>query len=60
VLTGPNRGDAFMKKFDRSKIALFLACMSVLGNSTSAMNANKVQNPQTIGTVGGRETNLKK
>jgi hypothetical protein len=49
-----------MKKFDRSKIALFLACMSVLGNSTSAMNANKVQNPQTIGTVGGRETNLKK
>ena len=49
-----------MKKFDRSKIALFLACMSVLGNSTSAMNANKVQNPQTIGTVGGARNQPKK
>ena len=50
-----------MAKLGKDKIALFLACASVLGGKTQAMNISKVQNPQTIGTVrGGRETNLKK
>ena len=49
-----------MKKFDRSKIALFLACMSVLGNSTSAMNANKAQDPKTVAAVGGARNQPKK
>ena len=49
-----------MAKLGQDKIALFLACASVLGGKTQAMNISKVQNPQTIGTVGGRETNLKK
>ena len=42
----------FMKEFGRNKIALFLTCMSILGNRTSAMNTNKVQNPQTVAAVG--------
>ena len=41
-----------MKKLGRDKIALFLTCMSVLGNRTSAMNTNKAQNPQTVAAVG--------
>jgi len=41
-----------MKEFGRNKIALFLTCMSILGNRTSAMNTNKVQNPQTVAAVG--------
>ena len=41
----------FMKKFGRDRIALFLTCMSVLGNRTSAMNTNKAQNPQSVAAV---------
>ena len=46
-------GVFFMKKFGKNKIALFLACTSVLGNKASAMSANKVQNPKTVAAVGG-------
>ncbi len=46
-------GVFFMKKFGKDKIALFLACTSVLGNKASAMSANKVQNPKTVAAVGG-------
>ena len=42
-----------MKKFSRNKIALLLACTSVLGNKASAMNMKKAQNPQSIVAVGG-------
>lgn len=35
-----------MKKFGRDKVALFLACTSVLGSKTYAMDKNKAQNPQ--------------
>ena len=35
-----------MKKFGRDKVALFLACASVLGSKTYAMDKNKAQNPQ--------------
>ena len=42
-----------MKKFGKDKIALFLACTSVLGNKASAMSANKVQNPKTVAAVRG-------
>lgn len=35
-----------MKKFGRDKVALFLACASVLGSKTHAMDKNKAQNPQ--------------
>ena len=41
-----------MKKFGRDKIALFLACTSVLGGKTQAMNT-KGSNPQTVAAVGG-------
>ncbi len=43
-----------MKKFGRDKIALFLACTSVLGGKTQAMNISKAQSPQTVAAVGGR------
>ncbi len=49
-----------MKKFSKNKIALFLACASVLGGKTQAMNISKVQIPQVIGTVGGARTKPKK
>ena len=42
-----------MKKFGRDKIALFLACTSVLGGKTQAMNTSKAQSPQTVAGVGG-------
>ena len=42
-----------MKKFGKDKVALFLTCMSVFVNRTSAMNANKAQNPQPVVAVGG-------
>ena len=38
----------FMGKIGRDKIALFLACMSVFVNRTSAMNTNKVRNLQAV------------
>ena len=37
-----------MAKLEKDKIALFLACASVLSGQTSAMNVNKAQNPQTV------------
>ena len=48
-----------MAKLGKDKIALFLACASVLGGKTQAMNINKVQSLQTIGTVGGATTPVK-
>ncbi|MBR0184134.1 MAG: hypothetical protein IJQ10_03160, partial [Clostridia bacterium] len=49
-----------MAKLGKDKIALFLACTSVLGGKTQAMNISKVQSPQTIGAVGGARTQPKK
>ena len=49
-----------MSKFDKKAIALFLACASVLGGKTQAVNISKVQSPQTIGAVGGARTQPKK
>ena len=43
-----------MKKFGKDKIALFLACTSVLGNKASAMNTNEAKAPQTVAAVGGQ------
>ena len=43
-----------MKKFGRNKIALFLACTSVLGGKIQAMNLDEAQTQQTLATVGGR------
>lgn len=37
-----------MKKFGNDKIALLLACTSVLSVKTQAIDTNKVQNPQTV------------
>ena len=37
-----------MKKFGNDKIALLLACTSVLSVKTQAVGTNKVQNPQTV------------
>ena len=42
-----------MKKFGKDKIALFLACTSVLGNKASGINTNKAQSPQIVAAVGG-------
>ncbi len=44
-----------MNKFGKDRIALFLACMSVLGNEASAANKNKLKNQQTVVAVGGGE-----
>ena len=41
-----------MKKFGGDKVALFLVCMSVLGNKASATNTKKAQNPQIVATEG--------
>jgi hypothetical protein len=43
----------YMAKLGKDKIALFLACASVLGGKTQAMNINKAQSPQTVAAVGG-------
>ena len=48
-----DNGGFFMNKFGRNKVALFLTCMSVLGNKISAVNTNKSQSPQTVAAVGG-------
>lgn len=42
-----------MSNFGRNKIALVLACASVLVGKTQAMNTNRAKNPQTVGAVGG-------
>ena len=39
-------------KNNKKKIALAVACASVLGGKTSAIN-NKAQNPQSAAAVGG-------
>ena len=44
-----------MKKFSKNKIALFLACASIFGEKTQAMNKNKPQNPQSLVEVGGEQ-----
>lgn len=43
-----------MKKFSRKKMALALACASVFGGRTQAMNKNMSQSQKTIAAVGGR------
>jgi len=43
----------FMKKFGKDKIALFLACTSLLSDKASAMNMGKTQNQQPVAAVGG-------
>ena len=45
-----------MKKFRRKKLAFALACASILGGKTQAMNTNKPQSRQTIAAVGGAAT----
>lgn len=40
-----------MKKLGKDKMALVLACMSILGGKTSAMN--KSESPKTVAAVGG-------
>ena len=48
-----------MKRFSKNKTALLLACISVLGNKTSAMNTSP--KPQTIGAVtSSKKSNLTK
>ena len=42
-----------MKKFRRRKSAFALACASISGGKTQAMNKNKPQNPQSLVAVGG-------
>lgn len=42
-----------MKKFNRKKIALALACASVLGGKTQAVDKNKPQSQQILAAVGG-------
>ncbi|MBO6126935.1 MAG: hypothetical protein J6P21_02940 [Clostridia bacterium] len=42
-----------MSNFGRNKIALVLACASVLGGKTQAMNTNRAKTSQIVGAVGG-------
>ena len=42
-----------MKKFRRKKLAFALACASILGGKTQAMNMNKPQSQQTLAAVRG-------
>ena len=51
-----------MKRFSKNKTALLLACISMLGNRTSAMDTSlkPAKKPQTIGAVGGAVTSSKK
>ena len=42
-----------MKKFSRRKMALALACASILSGKTQAMDKNKPQSQQTLAAVGG-------
>ena len=41
----------YMAKLGKDKIALFLACASILGGKTQAMN--KPQSQKTVAAVGG-------
>ena len=45
-----------MNKFGRRKIALALACASVLSCKTQAMSTNKLQSRQTLAAVGGSKS----
>ena len=49
-----------MAKLEKDKIALFLACASVLSGQTSAMNVNKAQSPKTVAAVGGAAPQVRK
>lgn len=42
-----------MKKFRRKKLAFALACASILGGKTQAMDKNKHQSRQTLAAAGG-------
>ena len=42
-----------MKKFRRKKLAFALACASILGGKSQAMDKNKPQSRQTLAAVGG-------
>ena len=57
LMLGPEEyfttGVFFMKKFGKDKIALFLACTSLLSDKASAMNMGKTQNQQPVAAVGG-------
>ena len=48
-----------MNKFGRRETALVLACVSVVGGKTQAMNT-KGSNPQTLGAVVGARNQPKK
>ena len=47
------KGVIFMKKFRRKKLAFALACASILGGKSQAMDKNKPQSNQTLAAVGG-------
>ena len=47
------KGVIFMKKFRRKKLAFALACASILGGKSQAMDKNKPQSRQTLAAVGG-------
>ena len=49
-----------MEKLGNDKIALFLACASVLGGKAQAINTNKSQSPQSVAAVGEAVTTSKK
>ena len=56
-----------MNKFGREKIALALACASIFGGKTQAMNNRNnninrtgVESPQTLGAVRGATNQTKK
>lgn len=57
LMLGPEEyfttGVFFMKKFGKDKIALFLACTSLLSDKASAMNMGKTQNQHPVAAVGG-------
>ena len=51
----------FKKRFNRGKIALALACASILSGRTQAMNKNMSQSQKTVAEVGGEaDKNLNK
>ena len=57
LMLGPEEyfttGVFFMKKFGKDKIALFLACTSLLSDKASAINMGKTQNQHPVAAVGG-------
>ena len=49
-----------MKKFGKNKIALLLACASIFGGETQAMDTNKSQRHQTLAARGATDKNSNK